>query len=327
MSIDWKPFVDLVNNNDSFVLTSHTRPDCDAIGSELAMALGLRSLGKQVRIINGDAPPAHIAFIDPENHVEVLDEGASTADAHAADVHMILDTSAWGQLGPMAEVLRDSPAKRVIIDHHVSGDDLGATCFKDTTAEANGRLVLEALDALGVEITQEIAIPLYAAIATDTGWFRFPSVNEKTYLAVARLVEAGAVPSQIFSSLYDQNTAGRIRLHGRIMSSILLELDDTLAFGMARTEDFIETGALLSDTEDVVNRLLSVAGVKVAVLIAAMEDGLVKVSLRSRSDVDVRVVAEHFGGGGHTKAAGVRYRGTVDEAREAVLAVLSEQMA
>ena len=143
------------------------------------MALGLRSLGKQVRIINGDAPPEHIAFIDPENRVEVIDEGATTADAHAADVHMILDTSAWGQLGPMADVLRESPAKRVIIDHHVSGDDLGATCFKDTSAEANGRLVLEALDALGVEITHDMAIPLYAAIATDTGWFRFPSGQRK----------------------------------------------------------------------------------------------------------------------------------------------------
>ncbi len=166
-----------------------------------------------------------------------------------------------------------------------------------------------------------------AGDGTDTGWFRFPSVNEKTYLAVARLVEAGAVPSQIFSSLYDQNTAGRIRLHGRIMDSITLELGDTLAFGLAQVEDFTETGALLSDTEDVVNRLLSVAGLKVAVLIAAMEEGLTKVSLRSRSEVDVRVVAEHFGGGGHTKAAGVRYRGSVNEAREAVLAVLAKQMA
>ncbi len=330
MTIDWQPFKTLVDEHQSFVLTSHTRPDCDALGSELAMAAALESLGKQVRIINGDGVPEHIAFLDAKNRVEVLStddgEGPTPADVHAADVHMVLDTSAWGQLGPMAEVLKESPAKRIIIDHHVSGDDLSAVEFKETTAEANGRLILEAIDALGVQLTTEMARSLFAATATDTGWFRFPSVNEKTYLAIARLVSAGAVPSDIFSSLYDRNTAAKVRLHGRIMESISLELNDTLAFGVAKLEDFSETGALLADTEDVVNKLLSVDGIKVAVLIAAMEPGITKMSLRSRSDVDVRLVAERFGGGGHIKAAGVRYRGSVDEAREAVLAVLAEQM-
>lgn len=330
MTIDWQPFKKLVEEHQSFVLTSHTRADCDALGSELAMAAGLEALGKQVRIINGDEVPEHIAFLDAKNRIEVLSEdaanGPTAADAHKAEVHMVLDTSAWGQLGPMADVLKDSPAKRIIIDHHVSGDDLGAIEFKETTAEANGRLILEALDALGVEITTEIARSLFAAIATDTGWFRFPSVNEKTYLAIARLVAAGAVPSDIFSSLYDRNTQAKVRLHGRIMESISLELDNQLAFGVATLGDFSETGALLADTEDVVNKLLSVEGIKVAVLVAAMEPGITKLSLRSRSDVDVRIVAERFGGGGHIKAAGVRYRGEVDEAREAVLAVLAEQM-
>ncbi len=326
MTIDWNPLKQIVSANDSFVITCHTRPDCDAIGSELGLLHALEALGKQVRLINADAPPEHIGFIDPDQRVEVLGHGVTATEAHAADVHIVVDTSAWGQLGDMADVIRTTPAQRVVIDHHVSSDDLGAEVFKNDTAEAAGRLILEAIDALGVTLTEEMAKPLFAAIATDTGWFRFPSVTAETYTAIARLVEAGASPTQTFSALYDCNTVARVRLHGRIMESLTLELDGRVAFGKATTEDFSETGALLSDTEDVVNKLLSVEGVQVAALVAVMEEGIVKVSLRSRSEVDVRIVAERFGGGGHTKAAGVRYRGTIDESCAAMLKVLHEQM-
>lgn len=327
MAIDWSPLKQAVAECDTFVITTHTRPDCDAIGSELGLLHALESLGKRVRLLNADAPPEHIAFLDPDNRVEVLGEGFTAADAHAADVHVVVDTSAWGQLGGMADVLRESPARKLVIDHHQSGDDLGAAEMKDTAAEAAGRLVLEAIDALGVGLTPEMAEPLFTAIATDTGWFRFPSVTSQTYTAIARLVDAGAKPSAIFQQLYDRNTAARVRLHGRIMGSLSLEEGGRIALGQATEADFAETGAALADTEDVVNRLLSVEGVEIAALFAAMEPGLTKVSLRSRGDADVRPVAEHFGGGGHAKAAGVRYRGTVDEAQAAVLAVLRERLA
>lgn len=326
MRIDWSPLKQIVEQNQSFVLTSHTRADCDAVGSELGLLFALRALGKDARIVNADAPPEHIRFLDPEGEVGVIGEDASVADVHSTDVHIIADTSAWGQLGEMADVIRKTPAKRVVIDHHVSGDDLGATELKDVEAEATGRLVIEACDALGVALTPQIATPLFAAIATDTGWFRFPSVNAKTYTAVARLVEAGAVPTHIFSSLYDQNSPARIRLQGRIMQSLRLEQDGRIAVGIAQLSDFSDTEAQLSDTEDVVNRLLSVSGVQAAMLVAAMDNECTKVSLRSRSDADVRVVAEQFGGGGHTKAAGVRYRGSVEAAIDAVLPLLAEQL-
>ncbi|MEQ8850087.1 DHHA1 domain-containing protein [Botrimarina sp.] len=327
MSLDYTPLVSLVDECDSFVLTSHTRADCDAIGSQLGMLYALEARGKRCRIVNADAPPAHIRFLDAEGRVEVLGESASVADAHAADAHLILDTSAWGQLGEMADVFRDTPARRLVLDHHQSSDDLGATMLKDPAAEATGRLVLGAIDALGVELTEKMAVPLFTAIATDTGWFRFPSVSPATFTAIARLVAAGVRPAAIFQRLYDRNTAARVRLHGRVMESLRLEVDGRFAVGTATLGDFDQTGADQADTEDVVNRLLSVEGVEVAALFAAMEPGLTKVSLRSRTAVDVRPVAEHFGGGGHAKAAGVRYRGSVDEARAAVLAVVAKQLA
>jgi phosphoesterase RecJ-like protein len=327
MSIDWTPLRELVAECESFVLTTHTRADCDAVGSELGMLALLESLGKRVRIVNADAPPEHIRFLDPHGRVEVIGEGVSAEEVHRADAHLVLDTSAWGQLGAMADVIRSTPARRFVVDHHQSGDDLGAVVLKDDTAEATGRLVVDAFDALQAELSAAAATPLFAAIATDTGWFRFPSVTPLTYRTIARLVEAGANPSELYQQLYDRNTAARVRLHGRIMESLGLEVGGRVAFGEATDEDFLETAAAQADTEDVVNRLLSVEGVEVAVLLAAMEPGLVKVSLRSRSAADVRPVAEKFGGGGHAKAAGVRYRGTIAEARAAILKAVEAQLA
>ncbi len=317
MTIDWRPFVELVHAHKSFVLTSHMRPDCDAIGSELALAHALRSLGKEARIVNGDGVPPHIGFIDPEREVNVLGQDVA-ADDIAPDVHFIVDTSAWGQLGPMADVIRRSQAKKVVIDHHVSQDDMDAAVFKDATAEATGRLVLGALDALDVAVTPAMATALFAAIATDTGWFRFTSVTAATLAAAARLVEAGAVPAEIFSKLYERQSFARLRLQGRILTQTQSEAGGRLLYSAITAADLAETGAEPTDTEDVINRLLSVAGVQVALLFLELGPQETKVSLRGRSPVDVREIAETFGGGGHRAAAGVRYRGPVSEAVDAV---------
>src|SRR3979409_2573720 len=123
--IDWKPFTKLVSEARSFVLTSHMRPDCDAIGSELGLALALRSLGKTVRIVNADPVPPHIAFIDPNRDVKVLGRDTTEADLKSG-VRPGPDTSAWSQLGPMADVVRKASARRIVIDHHVSQDDMSA---------------------------------------------------------------------------------------------------------------------------------------------------------------------------------------------------------
>lgn len=308
MPISWREFVDLVAAGKTFVLTTHMRPDCDALGSELAMAAALEALGKTVRIVNADGVPPHIAFIDPQSKVEVLGDQVTAAELldGSVDVMMVLDTSAWQQIGPMGEVLREFTGTKIVIDHHLSSDDLGAVVFKDDTAEANGRLVLEAIEALGAELTATMATPLFAAIATDTGWFRFSSVNEKTFAAIAKIVAAGASPTLIFAQLYERNTLARVQLHGRILTGTKIECNGRLAYTAVSQADFQATGAEPNDTEDAVNRLLSIEGTEVAAIFVELEGGVTKVSLRSRSDFDVRKIAEQFGGGGHRAAAGLR---------------------
>jgi phosphoesterase RecJ-like protein len=318
MPIDWRPFTKLVSDSQSFVLTSHMRPDCDAIGSELAMALALRSLGKTVRIVNGDTVPPHIAFIDPNRDVQVLGRDVSVGEI-ACDALVVLDTSAWSQLGPMADVVRESPARKIVVDHHVSQDDMGAALFKDTAAESTGRLVLEAIDALGAALTPAIATALFAAISTDTGWFRFSSVNEATFAAAARLAKAGAKPHVVFGALYEQNSLARLWLQGRILTNVKSHLDGRLLTTAITRADLEAVGAEATDTEDVINRLLGVAGVEVALLFLELGPQETKVSLRSRAAVDVNKIAERLGGGGHRAAAGVRFRGPLTDAQAVVL--------
>jgi len=325
MSIDWRPFTNLVNESRTFVITSHVRPDCDAIGSEIGLALALRSLGKTVRVVNGDGVPPHIAFIDPTREVLVLGRDVSASDV-ACDVLIIVDTSAWSQLGPMAEVVRNSTARKVVIDHHVSQDDFGALMFKETSSDSTGRLILGAIDALGVSPTAGIAPALFAAIATDTGWFRFASVTAATFAAAARLVSAGAQPSEIFAALYEQNSLARLLLQGRILMNVKSHLGGRLLTTAITRRDLRDVGAEPTDTEDVINRLLGVAGVETALLFLELGPTETKVSLRSRSSLDVNRIAAQFGGGGHRAASGVRYPGPLSEAEPSVIHAVSAAM-
>src|SRR5262245_27722875 len=283
------------------------------------MAGVLDTLGKRVQIVNGQATPPNYQFIDPHRRIKTIGVEVQPAQLEDVQVLMVLDTSAWAQLGPMADVVRSTKAKRIVLDHHVSADDLGAEVFKNVEAEATGRLVLEAAQYLGVRLTPEIAMPLFAAIATDTGWFRFASTRGDTYRAAGALVDAGARPNEIWNSLYEQDTLARLNLIGHILARAKTQLDGRLIHTAVLQQDFKSTGALPSDTEDIINMTLNVGGTQMAVILVEQPTGDVKVSFRSRSHVDCSKLAEQFGGGGHKAAAGAFVKGPFAEAQAKVL--------
>ncbi|MDX1962275.1 MAG: DHH family phosphoesterase [Pirellulales bacterium] len=304
--VDWVRFCQVIRQHDRFLLTSHIRPDCDALGSELGMAGVLRAMGKTVKIINGHATPPNLRFIDPLHELQAIGVDVTLEQVLADDfqVLIVLDTSAWAQLGPMGDVLRQTTAKKIILDHHLSSDDLGAEEFKNTTAEATGRLVVEAAHHLGVALTPEMAAPLFAAVATDTGWFRFGSAGSGTYRTGAELIDAGAKPSAIYNALYEQDTLARVKLVGRILARAETLLEGRLIHTAALLEDFQATGALPQDTEDVINLTLQVGGTQVAIILVEQASGGFKISFRSRCHVECNKLAEKFNGGGHKAAAG-----------------------
>jgi phosphoesterase RecJ-like protein len=317
--INWPRLTEIIRGHRRFLLTSHIRPDCDALGSELGMAGVLEALGKEALIVNGQPTPRNLQFIDPAKRIKAIGVDVQPGDLAGFEVLIVLDTSAWAQLGPMGDVVRSTKAKKIIIDHHVSGDDLGAEPFKDVTAEATGRLVLLAAERLGVSFTPQIAVPLFAAIATDTGWFRFASTKPETLRAAAALMEAGVRPFELYNALYEQDTLARINLIGRTLAHAQTELDGRLVHTAIRQEDFRATGAVASDTEDIINMMLTVGGTQVAVILVELAGGGVKVSFRSRGQLDCSRLAEQFGGGGHKAAAGATVNEPFDIAHTKVL--------
>jgi phosphoesterase RecJ-like protein len=320
-SIAWNELKAIIDRHQRFVLTSHVRPDCDALGSELAMAELLEFLGKEVRIVNADAVPPRLAFVDPRGRIEVLGEDVTESPWERVDVIMVLDTGAWSQLGGVADVIRGTSARVVVIDHHANDDEFCAVVFKDDMAEATGRLVADFLQFLRVPVNQSMAAALFAAIATDTGWFRFSSTQSSTHIVAARLIDAGARPQEIYRQLYERDTLNRARLRGLVLSRLMLELDGRLAHTHVLTGDFADTGALRSETEDFINMALAIDGTEVAVMFTEHPAGTVKVSLRSRSAaVNCSRIAAAFGGGGHKAAAGATLSGDVASVRQRVLA-------
>lgn len=327
MPIDWQPLIDIIHSHQRFVISSHVRPDADAIGSEVGLCNLLEQLGKTVRIINPSATPTHLSFLDPTARIRKIGEGITVEEACDTDVHMIVDTSAWQQLTELRKTLETTPAKKVVVDHHISSDHLGAEQFKDTTASAAGVLICELAEALGVTPTVEAGTALFAAIATDTGWFRFPNADERTLRRAAWLISLGVQPHTIYKELYEKSSLARIRLHGRLLSRVSVEFSGAMGMTFVMQKDFEETGAHPSDTEDLVNTCLTIDGTRCAIILVEQKSGQVKVSFRSRSGLDVAKVAEQFGGGGHKLASGAMLAGPFANAQTVVMQAMEKALA
>ncbi|MEM7810092.1 MAG: bifunctional oligoribonuclease/PAP phosphatase NrnA [Planctomycetota bacterium] len=320
--IDWLRLAAILDGADRLVLTSHARPDADALGSALGLAALLEARGKRVTIVNPSAAPENLGFLDPTGRAEVYGRTIDADRVEDCDVHVVLDTSAWAQLGEVGKTLKRTSAKKVVLDHHVSSDSLDAEEFKDPTADATGSLVIRFADAVGWDLPPEAATPLYAAIATDTGWFRFPSTRPETVEFAARLMRLGADQTEIYRQLYERRSEARMRLVGRALGRIAVSDDGRIAYAVATRADFTETGAKQSDTENLVNECLAIDGVRAAFMAVEQGNGSTKLSLRGREPVDVASVAEKFGGGGHRLAAGAVVDGPPDKVVPEVAAAM-----
>jgi phosphoesterase RecJ-like protein len=320
MPLDWAPFVDLVRRRRHFLLTTHVRPDPDGLGSMLALAGALDRLGKSVEMVVASTYPPRYDFLDPARRVRRFDPGSVGA---GTDAIVVLDTGTWNQLGDFGAYLRQSSADKAVIDHHLTQDDLGAVRLVDTTAEATGRLVFEALAALGVPLDTALAQHLFIALATDTGWFRHSNTTPATFALAGDLQAAGARPTEAYESLYERNSLPRLRLMGVVLGRLQTAAAGRIAWTEIHRGDYAATGAIPQDSEELINYPRSVAGVEVALLLAEQPRGGIKVSLRSRAGVDAARLAEQFGGGGHRQAAGAVLDTTLDDARARVLAAVT----
>jgi bifunctional oligoribonuclease and PAP phosphatase NrnA len=300
-----------------FVVTSHARPDGDAIGSQLAMAFALQALGKSVRCIDKDPAPLELQPFPGVNAIHV----ASVADepADAAIVMECGDLSRTGVQGLEKYFV-------INIDHHPGNSGYGAINWFDDTACACGEMVFEVVEALGVPLTAEIATHVYIAILTDTGGFHFGNVTPRTFEICRRCADAGANPAAIARAIYDSSTLGRLRLMGGLLHSLELESGGRIALAHMSLQLLEETGSTQDDSEGLINLPLTVKVIEAAALFKEIEPAVYRVSLRSKGAVDVNRVARTFGGGGHKNAAGCTMNGTYPEVRAALLAEIAHAL-
>jgi phosphoesterase RecJ-like protein len=309
---------DLVRRGQRFLITSHARPDGDAIGSQLALALALRALGKTVRLVNHDPVPSYCRSFPATGDIEVAD--SVSGDFDAVFVLECGDLSRPGVAG--------LDRYRVVnIDHHIGNTGYGAITWFDQGAAACGELVLELIDALGVRLTRDIATHVYVAILTDTGSFRHSNITARTFDMCRRAAEAGVDAAAVAREVYDSSSAGKLKLMGELLAGMTIEANGRLAVfylddGMLRA-----TGSTRDDTEGLINLPLTAREVQAVVMFKAERDGEVRVSLRSKGGTDVRAVAVRYGGGGHTNAAAFTVAGTYPEVRSRVIREAAEAIA
>jgi phosphoesterase RecJ-like protein len=289
-----------------FLLSSHARPDGDAIGSQVALAFALRALGKEVRLVNRDAPPASFAAFPGVADIEVTPRAEGDCDAV-----IVLECGDLGRTGV------DGLAGRFVIniDHHPGNTRYGAINWFDDSVSACGEMVFDVIQALGVPLSAEMATHVYMAILTDTGGFHFSGMTARTFEICRQAVEAGADPAAIARAVYDNNGLGRVKLLGSLLNA--MELDPSGRFAMLYLDQAIAdaAGATDDDTDGIINVPLTVGQVEAVAFFRQVDPAQYRVSLRSKGGVNVGAVAQRFGGGGHKNAAGCTVTGSYAEAR------------
>ncbi|MGE3163469.1 MAG: bifunctional oligoribonuclease/PAP phosphatase NrnA [Planctomycetota bacterium] len=300
---------------------AHVNPDGDAVGSELAMAYGFRSLGAAPRVLAATSVADRFGFLDPGGLIEVVPEGESTDAIGQADLILILDTSEPARIGHFQAEAWARPVPRCVVDHHLcEAPEVFDEAWIDTCSPSTGNLILNLLDALQVPLTPEIADALFVAVASDTGWFRYGNSTPEAFAAAERCVAAGANPERLHRLLYETSSPGRTRLLGQLLARLCLAGADRVVYGVLTHEMVAASGVGLAEIDGFVDVLRTVKGAEIVFLAVEVSPGHFKVSLRSRGRLSIHPIAVRFGGGGHAQAAGCRLRGTESEVVAEILA-------
>ena len=301
---------DAIRSRQRFILTSHARPDGDSIGSQLAMAYALEALGRRVRIVNADPAPDHYLEFPGVDQIEIAT--SVDGDADAVIVMECSDLSRTGVSGFDGRFI-------INIDHHAGNRMYGALNWHDESAAACGEMVFDLIQALGIPLTYEIATHIYLAILTDTGSFHHSNITPRTFDICRQTVEAGVQPAAMARRVFDSNSFGKLKLIGALLDSMERLHDGQLAVLYMDDAMLASCGCTYNDTEGVINLPLTAREIQAVAFFKATSEGEIRVSMRSKYDVDVRAVANGYGGGGHKNAAGFTVSGPLSEVRGPII--------
>jgi phosphoesterase RecJ-like protein len=311
--------LNLLKYSPRFVLTTHLSSDGDGVGSQLALARGLRLLGREVTIVNPTPIPENLIFLLREpGEILILDDLADPGASFLGAVGVVLDMGAPDRLASVLPWMLQCDAL-IVVDHHPMREDPRMEYLLDTTASSTGEVTWTLLESLGVPLDLAMAEPLYVAIHTDTGGFRYGSTTPSTHRLAARLLEAGVDSQRVYTQLYERLSYARLLLTGEILATLHLSPGGTIA-SMRLTRALVEkVGARIEDGDDLVNHTLLIDGVEAGFYFKELGPSVTKVSCRSRGTFAINEFVGRWGGGGHPHAAGVRLDMPMEQAETLVL--------
>ncbi len=309
----------ILRDHQRFAVLGHVRPDGDALGSQLALALSLQQLGKEVRVWNEDGMLEKYSFLP---RAELLTKPPSSPEN--VDVAIALDTAIQNRLGTALAAVRSAKIW-INIDHHLSNPGYGNIAYVDPSAPATAEIVFRLIKSQGLPFNRDIAENLYAAISTDTGSFQYPKTSAHTLEIAAELIRAGLDVGRLNQQLYENYPRRRLELLRELLRTMRFEHGGRAASFSLSLKTAAELGVLPEDNEGLIDHLRAIRGVIVAVFFEELTDGKVRVSMRSKSNaVDVCAICQKFGGGGHTLAAGARVPGRLAEIEQRALEEIGE---
>jgi len=314
---------DIINKIKLFkkiAITFHTSPDGDSIGSALALLIGLRKLNKEVYIISKEIIPQTFLFLPCSDEID----GRTNQPSKDTECVIVLDCGDFKRINANLNML-NKKFELINMDHHLSNDLYGDLNFVDTKASAVGEIVYQVLSLLHVELDTDISTCLYTSVITDTGCFRHSNTTAVTHNIAGELINIGIDFTNIHRIIFENKKFEKIKFSGEVISNMTVELNGKVCI-MYVSKDLLEKYNLLtSDTSDVINFGTSIDGIEVTMLIKEADNG-VKVSLRSKSFVDVRKIAEVFDGGGHIRASGFYTRANFDNTKIKLMEILEKEL-
>lgn len=312
---------EILRNNQTFVVMSHVRPDGDALGCSIAMGLCLEALGKDVVVWNEDGMLEKYDFLPRAELVTM-----PPAKPREFDVAITLDTAVKNRAGTCLASIGNAKTW-LNIDHHISNNGYGDLSFIDSSAPATGQILVELFQQEKLPFTKEMAENLFVAISTDTGSFQYPSTTARTFEIGAELIRTGINVGELSQKTYESYPKRRIALLRALLNALEFSSDDQVASFTLSQKTAQEIGALPEDNEGLIDHIRAVQGVIVAAFMEELEEGKVRISLRSKDPrVDVCKICAQFGGGGHSLAAGARIEGDLPSVKEKVLAAIANEI-
>jgi phosphoesterase RecJ-like protein len=307
-----------INEGQSFLITAHVRLDGDALGSELALYLMLRELGKNVVIYNQDHTPERYRFLPAAQNI-VHDIN----NIEQYDVGIILDCSDLARVGDEADNI-GKIKKLINIDHHVSNNGFCLLKMLDAQASSTGELLFRLMQEMHFNMSRDICTNLYAAIITDTGSFRYSSTTNETFFAAGNLVQNGADPQWIAENIYENDSPARLKLLAKALETLSLDLKNKVGSMVVTQKALQETGASWELTEGFVDIPRTAGGIEISILYTQRGENNYKLSLRSKADANVEKVAKKFGGGGHLHASSCWMKGDIESIKSQIVKAIKE---